>query len=240
MPAEPVKLEAPANPGKLSIIIPVFNEWKTISELLSKLTALHLEKEIIVVDDGSSDGTTEILKSVSHPLIRVFHHTHNQGKGAAIRTALQYISGDMVIIQDGDLEQDPEDIYRLVEPMLKQGAQVVYGSRFLGQRPRMKKRAYLANRLISGLASVLYGRRITDVETCYKLFKTDLIKSIPWEANSFEFEPEITARLLRRGIEIHEVPIKEDWFHGYDNNTKKVTWKDGFKAILTLLKYRFR
>ena len=235
-----MKLEAPAKTCKLSIIIPVYNEWKTIAELLNKLTALRLEKEIIVVDDGSSDGTTEILKSVQHPLVRVFHHARNQGKGAAIRTALQYISGDMMIIQDGDLEQDPEDIYRLVEPMLRGGAQVVYGSRFLSQRPRMKKRAYLANRLISGFASLLYGRRITDVETCYKLFKTDLIKSISWEADSFDFEPEITARLLRKGIQIQEVPIKEDWFHGYDNNTKKVTWKDGLKAILTLLKYRFR
>lgn len=232
------QLEAKA--WKLSIIIPVYNEWKTIRELLDKLLALKLEKEIIIVDDGSSDGTTEILNGIHHPLVRVFHHSRNQGKGAAIRTALQYISGAMVIIQDGDLEQDPEDIYRLVEPILRGGAEVVYGSRFLGQKPRMHWTAYWANQLISGLARLLFGAPITDVETCYKVFRTEVIRSISWTANGFEFEPEITAKLLRKGLRIYEIPIKEDWYHGYNNNTKKVTWKDGVKAIVTLFKYRFQ
>ena len=226
--------------SKISILIPVYNEWKTIRELLEKLIALKLEKEIIVVNDGSSDGTNEILESFRHPLVRVFRHPVNQGKGAAIRTGLKHCSGEVIVIQDADLEQDPEDIHQIVRPILEEKVDVVYGSRFLGQRPRMKRRAYLANIFLSALASLLYGHRITDVETCYKAFKSGVIRSMTLESDGFEFEPEITAKLLRAGHVIHEVPIKEDWFHGYDNNSKKVTWKDGVKAILTLLKYRFK
>ena len=226
--------------SKLSIIVPVYNEQKTVRELLGKLQGLKLEKEIIIVDDGSGDGTAEILESVRDPLVRVFRHSRNQGKGAAIRTGLQYVSGDWVIIQDADLEQDPEDIYRLMEPLMKEGAQVVYGSRFLGQKPRMKRRAYFANRLISALASSLYGQRVTDVETGYKVFKTDVIKSLVWEGNGFEFEAEITARILKKGIKILEIPVKTDWYHGYLNNSKKITWKDAVKAIMALLRQRFK
>lgn len=224
---------------KLSILIPIYNEWKTIQQLLNKLLELRLEKEIIVVDDGSTDGTREILGRVHHPLIRILHHPANCGKGAAIRTALGHATGELVIIQDADLEQDPEDIYKLVEPFMQDGVHVVYGSRFLGQRPRMKWNAYVANVLISAFASLLFGRWITDVETCYKVFRADLIKAIPIEANGFEFEPEITAKLLKRGHKIREIPIKEDWYRGYDNNSKKVTWKDGVKAFSTLWRYRF-
>lgn len=225
---------------KLSILIPVYNEWRTISELLNKLTALKLEKEIIIVDDGSNDGTTEILSSLAHPLIKVVRHPVNRGKGAAIRTGLAHCTGNMVIIQDADLEQDPEDIYQLVQPILKGGAEVVYGSRFLGQRPKMKRMTYWANRFLSALTSFLYGAKITDVETCYKVFKAELIQSLVLEGDGFEFEPEVTAKILRFGIRIHEVPIQEDWYHGYNNNSKKVTWFDGFKAIAVLLKYRFK
>lgn len=225
---------------KLSVIIPVYNEWRTIRELLSRLLVLQLEKEIIVVDDGSSDGTSEILESFSsHPLVKLIRHPRNQGKGAAIRTGLSHCSGELVIIQDADLEQDPEDIYHLVQPFLKEGADVVYGSRFLGQRPKMKWSAYWANQFLSRLTSLLYSTKITDVETCYKIFRADVIKSIPLEGNGFEFEPEITAKLLKRGFTIREVPIKEDWYHGYYSNSKKVTWLDGVKAIVTLLKHRF-
>jgi len=227
--------------SKLSVIIPVYNEWKTIRELLSRLFVLNLEKEIVVVDDGSSDGTSEILDTFSnHPLLKLIRHSKNQGKGAAIRTGLSHCSGDIVIIQDADLEQDPDDIYRLVEPFLRGGADVVYGSRFLGQRPKMKWQAYLANKFLSGLTSFLYSVKITDVETCYKVFRAEVIKNIPFQANGFEFEPEITARLLKIGYRIQEIPIKEDWYHGYNNNSKKVTWQDGIKAIGTLLKYRFK
>lgn len=137
------------------------------------------------------------------------------------------------------MEQDPEDIYKLVQPILAQEVQVVYGSRFLHQRPRMKWVAYLANIFLSRLTTWLYGKKITDVETCYKVFKADVIKSVPLTGDRFEFEPEITAKLLRRGVIIREIPIKEDWYHGYNNNSKKVTWWDGVKAIVTLLKYRF-
>ena len=226
-------------PPKLSILIPIYNEWKTIQELLDRVLELKFEKEILVVDDGSTDGTREILDRVRHPTIHIFRHAANQGKGAAIRTALAHCSGDIVIIQDADLEQDPNDIYELVKPILNHGAQVVYGSRFLHQRPLMHWTAYGANVFLSWLTNLLYGAKITDLETCYKVFSADLIKSIPLKSNGFEFEPEVTAKLLKKKIKIYEVPIKEDWYHGYNNNSKKVTWLDGMKAISTLVKYRF-
>ena len=225
--------------NKLSIIIPVYNEWRTIRELLDKLQDLKLNTEIIIVDDASTDGTSDILNRLNDPGIRVISHAHNQGKGSAIRTALPYCTGQRVIIQDADLEQDPEDIYMLVEPMINRGANVVYGSRFLGQRPRMKWSAYLANRFLSLPTSLLYQTRLTDLETCYKIFDREVICNIPLEARGFEFEPEITAKLLRSGFKIHEVPIKEDWYHGYDNNSKKVRWTDGVIALWTLLRFRF-
>ncbi len=224
---------------KLSLIVPVYNEWKTIRELLQKILALNLTKEIVIVDDASTDGTSQILDSISDPVIRLFRHKVNQGKGAAIRTALKECSGDIVIIQDADLEQDPDDIYHLIEPILNRGAEVVYGSRFLKERPKMQWSTYWANQFLSALASFLYGQKITDLETCYKVFRADIIKGLPLKENGFEFEPEVTAKLLKRGYKIYEVPIKEDWYHGYDNNSKKVTWVDGLKAIVTLIKYRF-
>ena len=226
--------------SKLSIIIPVYNEWRTIRELLSKLLDLQLEKEILIVDDGSNDGTSEILDSISDARIRLFRHSANRGKGAAIRTGLERARGDIVIIQDADLEQDPEDIYKLVQPILTGGAEVVYGSRFLGQRPRMKRLNYWANRFLSRFTNLLYQSKITDLETCYKVFKAEVIKSLTLESDGFEFEPEVTAKLLKKGYVIHEVPIKEDWYHGYNNNSKKVTWQDGVKAVAALIKYRFR
>jgi len=223
---------------KLSVIIPVYNEWRTICELLSRLLVLQLEMEIIVVDDGSSDGTSEILDSFHHPRVKLIRHPKNRGKGAAIRVALPHCSGDVVIIQDADLEQDPNDIYDIVKPIFEEGAQVVYGSRFLGQRPKMHWVAYLANIFLSRLTSFLFSRRVTDLETCYKAFTREVIQSLPLDSSGFEFEAEVTAKLLTRGIQIHEVPIKEDWYHGYRNNSKKVSWLDGVKAIFTLFKYR--
>ena len=225
---------------KLSIIIPVYNEWQTIRELLDKLLALNLEKEIIVVDDGSSDGTSEILASISYPLVRVFRHPKNRGKGAAIRTGLAYCTGDIIILQDADMEQVPEEIHKLIKPIINGKAQVVYGSRLMGKRPEMTFSAYLANVFLSGLTSLLYWTRISDVETAYKAFKKEVIQSIPIQSNGFEFETEITAKILKKGIPIQEIPVKMDWFRGYNNNTKKVTWVDGVKAILALIQYRFR
>ena len=226
-------------PPNLSILIPIYNEWKTIQELLDRVLELKFEKEILIVDDGSTDGTREILDRIQHPSIRIFRHAANRGKGAAISTALANCTGDIVIIQDADLEQDPNDIYELVKPIMTGGAQVVYGSRFLNQHPKMHWSAFYANVFLSRLTSLLYGAKITDLETCYKVFSSPLIKSIPLQCTGFEFEPEVTAKLLKKGIKIYEVPIKEDWYHGYNNNSKKVTWLDGFKAVLTLLKYRF-
>ena len=187
---------------KLSILIPVYNEWKTIRELLEKLIDLKVEKEIIVVDDGSNDGTSEILDKISHPLIKRLRHPENRGKGAAIRTGLAHASGDLVIIQDADLEQDPNDIYQLIQPILKGEAKVVYGSRFLKERPKMNGPTYLANLFLSGLTRFLYSAHIPDLETCYKVFAADVIQSISLESNGFEFEPEITAKLLKRGYKI--------------------------------------
>lgn len=225
---------------KLSIIIPVYNEWRTIRELLEKLIHLKVEKEIIVVDDGSNDGTSDILDKFSHPRVKLIRHPRNRGKGAAIRTGLAEAAGDLVIIQDADLEQDPEDIYHLIQPILKKEAKVVYGSRFLQERPKMNLPAYFANIFLSRLASLLYGQRITDLETCYKVFDREVIQSVSLKSDGFEFEPEVTAKILKQGHRIHEVPIQEDWYHGYNNNSKKVTWLDGIKAILTLFKYRFQ
>jgi len=225
---------------RVSILVPVYNEWKTIQILLDKLVELDLNKEIIVVDDASDDGSAEVLRSIQHPLIQVIHHAANQGKGAAIRTALARSTGDIIIIQDADLEQDPEDFYQLVDPIMKNGAKVVYGSRFLKGRPRMAWKTYAANRFLSALTSLLYGVKLTDLETCYKVFDRSVIDSIKLECDRFDFEPEVTAKLLKQGIQIFEVAIKEDWYHGYNNNSKKVTWVDGISAIVTLLRYRFR
>ncbi len=242
-PPHPPASEAKKNAlsqTRLSIIIPVYNEWTTINELLDKLLALQLNKEIIVVDDGSNDGTSEILDSFSHPLVRIFRHPKNCGKGAAIRTGLSHCTGDVIILQDADMEQVPEEIYKLIEPVLDGRAEVVYGSRLLGKKPEMTFSAYMANLFLSGLTSLLYFRKISDMETAYKVFKREVIQSIPFDANGFEFEPEMTAKILKKGIRIYEIPVKMDWFRGYDNNTKKITWLDGVKAVLTLLKYRFR
>lgn len=224
---------------KLSILIPVYNEWRTIRQLLEKLVALKREKEIIVLDDGSSDGTKEILNSISHPQIKIFRHPANRGKGAAIRTALAQCTGDIVLIQDADLNQDPKVIDRLVEPFLEDGVKLVYGSRFLAQRPKMKWTNYWANRFLTFLTNFLYRTKISDVETCFKAFRSEVIKSIPLETEGFEFEVEVTAKVLRKGFPIKEVPIKQEWYLENYHDSKKLNWLDGVKAIVTLFKYRF-
>lgn len=223
---------------KLSVIIPVYNEKNTIEEIVKRVMAVDIPKEIIIVDDGSTDGTTEILKRIAgNSEVKIFSHPKNLGKGAAIRTALEHITGDYVIIQDADLEYDPEDYEKMIKPILKGKAEVVYGSRFTGERRDMLFWHYLGNRFLSLVTDILYNTTLSDMETCYKLFKTDIIKSLNLKARGFEFEPEVTAKTLRKGIKIYEVPIS---YAGRDfSEGKKITWKAGFKALWTLIKYRF-
>ena len=242
---------------KLSILMPVYNERSTIREILARVRAvpleingdiaivLHrpgpivLEKEIIVVDDGSTDGTREILEEEEKVGdLRVFYHERNQGKGAAVRTAIQHATGDILLIQDADLEYDPRDYPTLLKPIIEGRAAVVYGSRFLGgPRTTMLFWHMVANRALTLLTNLLYDSILSDMETCYKVFRADVIRNIPLRSRRFEFEPEVTAKILKRGYRIYEVPISytgREYAEG-----KKIGFKDGIIALWTLLKYRF-
>ena len=226
---------------KVSIIIPVFNEKNTIKLLLEKVQNAKfsgLEKEIIMVDDCSNDGTTEILKELSKQY-NVFFHEKNQGKGAAIRTAIKEATGDFVVIQDADLEYLPDDYDKLLPLLINDEADVVYGSRFKNQENSKNfiLKNKIANKFLTLLTNILYGAEITDMETCYKAFKRELIQSITIKSNRFDFEPEITAKIMKRKARLKEVPISY-FGRGHDEG-KKINWKDGIHAILTLIKFRF-
>lgn len=225
----------------LSIIIPCYNEKNTIEEILTRIEQVNfpqdISKEIIIVDDGSTDGTKEILEKLEKKYQVVFHK-HNQGKGAAIRTGLRYVNGDYVIIQDADLEYKPNDYLRLLHCALKNKAQVVYGSRNLNKENQYSGPCYyLGGLFLSWLARTLYGLKITDEPTCYKLFKTETIKSIPLRCQGFEFCPEVTAKVAKRKIKIYEVAIS--YSPRSKKQGKKIKWKDGLEAIWTLIKYKF-
>ncbi len=224
-----------ATTARLSVIIPAYNERETIAEALRRVKAAPVDKEIIVVDDASTDGTREIL--TGDPDIRLLCHAHNQGKGAAIRTALTAVSGDVVIIQDADLEYDPEDYPLLLDPIRRGEARVVYGSRFLRGRPAMRGSNLLCNRLLALMANLLYGAGITDEATCYKAFDASLLRELPLVCRRFEFCPEVTAKVRRRGIRIHEVPIRYT-ARTFDAGKKIRAW-DAVEAFWTLLRYRF-
>jgi dolichol-phosphate mannosyltransferase len=216
--------------------MPVHNEANTIKEALRQVQAVNLEKEIIIVDDCSSDGTREILSQIVDDEVKVVYHAQNLGKGSAIRTALPYVTGDIIIIQDGDLEYDPADYYKLIEPIVQGRASVVYGSRFLGEITNMHFWNYIANRILALSASLLFLTWITDEGTCYKVFKTDLLKSLDLKCTGFDFCPEVTAKVLKRGHRIVEVPIS---YRGRSiGEGKKIRWRDGLRAFLTLIKYR--
>lgn len=228
---------------KLSIIIPVYNEINTIKTILKKVidVPLELEKEIIIVDDASSDGTTEVLENVaqdiSSAILKVFFHPKNLGKGAAIRTGLSHSTGEVILIQDADLEYEPSDYPNLLSPIIKEGVSVVYGSRFKGKIKRFFLTQALANRLLTLVCNLLYLAELSDMETCYKVFKKEVIKGMEIKANRFEFEPEITAKILKRGFKIKEVPIS--YYGRKFKEGKKIGWKDGILALWTLIKYRF-
>ena len=235
-PIATVPTAAPVTrPLLVSIIIPAYNERETIAEALRRVRAVDCEKEIIVVDDASTDGTREILEQESGILL--VRHTDNQGKGMAIRSALRVATGDVIVVQDADLEYAPADIPRLIAPIARGEARVVYGSRFLNGRPRMRPANYVCNRLLAAAANVLYGARITDEATCYKAFDATLIQSLPLTCRRFEFCPEVTARVRRRGERILEVPVSYD--ARSEDAGKKIRWWDGVQAFWTLFKHRF-
>jgi glycosyltransferase involved in cell wall biosynthesis len=227
---------------KLSIIVPVYNEKGTIHEILQRVRAVSLdgiEKEIIAIDDCSSDGTQEILSlEAAATDVRVLHHSVNKGKGAAIQTGLQAATGDLIIVQDADLEYDPTDYGKLVAPILEGKATVVYGSRFAqGHHKKMFPSQRLANTVLTVLTNLLYGTALSDMETCYKVFPAQVIKPIRLRAQRFDFEPEITAKLLKRGHRILEVPIS---YAGREyHEGKKINWRDGVIAVYSLIYYRF-
>jgi len=227
---------------KLSVIVPVYNEADTVAELIDRVLAVELkpiEREIIVVNDGSTDETREVLDRIQRErpdVVQVYHHEKNRGKGAAVRTALEHASGDVVITQDADLEYDPQDYPRLLALFDNPDVQVVYGSRNLGKNPRSSWTFYWGGRLVSWVANLLYGSNLTDEATGYKLLRTDLMRSLDLESEGFEFCPEVTGKLLRRGVHIHEVAISYRP-RGLDEG-KKIGWRDGLEAIWALLKYR--
>jgi dolichol-phosphate mannosyltransferase len=222
---------------KLSIIIPVYNEIRTIEQLLKKVNEVEIKKEIIIIDDGSRDGTREFLRNINEENTNIFFHKKNQGKGAAIRTGIKEATGDIIIIQDADLEYNPQDYHKLVNPIINKNASVVYGSRTLNPNFRAIYSLNLfATRLLTVMSNVLYNAKITDEPTCYKVFRSSVIKSIPLKCKKFEFCPEVTAKVKKKGYKIHEVPI--DYFPRSIKEGKKINWKDGVQAIWTLLKYR--
>ncbi len=226
---------------KLSVIIPIYNEEATLEELVNRVEAVSLPKELILVDDGSTDGTVEILRQWEtnpRPEMTIIHQPKNMGKGAAIATGLAHASGDLVIIQDADLEYDPQDYHKLVAAFDSPSQKVVYGSRNLARNPRSSFSFYWGGRLLSWVTNLLYGSRITDEATCYKVFRTDALREIGIESTGFEFCPEVTAKALRRSWHIREVPISYHprlWDEG-----KKIRWYDGLIAIWWLVKYRFK
>lgn len=226
---------------KISIVIPVYNEINTIDKILEKVEKASfcgLEKEIILVDDMSQDGTREHLKTLEGRY-NIYYHDKNKGKGAAIRTAMSHISGDIMVIQDADLEYDPEDYQELIKLIIEDKADVVYGSRLTGAKP---SRSFmfthlLGNKLLTFTTNILYGATLTDMETCYKAFRASFLKDIQIKSDRFDFEPEITAKMLKKKARLYELPIS---YYGreYDEG-KKITWKDGIHALIALVRFRF-
>ena len=224
---------------RLSVVIPVYNEVETIKEIVSRVQAVDLEKEIIIVDDCSTDGTLEHLKKIdqNQENVKVLYHDRNQGKGAALRTGFEVVTGDIVIIQDADLEYDPREYPILLEPILDGRADIVYGSRFIGGPHRVLFFwHYLGNKFLTLLSNALTNLNLTDMETCYKVFKKEVLDTLKIKSNRFGFEPEFTAKVAKKRFRIYETPIS------YSGRTyaegKKIGWKDGFKAIFAIIWFR--
>ena len=228
---------------KLSIIIPAYNEEKNILKVINRVKRVKLKnitKEIIIIDDFSTDNTRKILSELKDSSLKIFFHQKNQGKGAAIRTALKHTTGDIILIQDADLEYNPEEYLKLLKPIIENQTKVVYGSRLEAIKQNLKnmyKLHYLGNMFLTVMTNILYSTKITDMETGYKVFRKEVVENMKLKAKRFDFEPEITAKILKKGYKIKEVPIN---FVGRTfKEGKKITWKDGIKALLYLIKYRF-
>ena len=225
----------------ISIVVPVYNEARTVAAVIQRLIAIDLPapREILVVNDGSTDGTRDVLDQViQRPELRIIHAEKNGGKGSAIRIGFGQATGTIVAIQDADLELDPAQLADLVKPILDGRTRVVYGSRFLAGRPDAPWLSIFANQVLTGVTNVLFGSRLTDMETCYKVMASDLARSLNLESNRFDIEPEITAKLLRAGHSILELPIRFEPRSRAQG--KKIGWRDGVRAIQVLVKYRFR
>ena len=226
---------------KLSIIIPVFNEKKTLKEIVRRVLAVGLpgvKKEIIIIDDRSTDGTGKTLEKIKkeHPEFKIYYHQKNQGKGAAVGTGLKYATGDYILIQDADLEYDPRDISHLLKPIQDGKAKVVYGSRFTGEHRNMFFWHMMGNKLLTLVTNLLYNTTLSDMEVCYKLFTRQALKGIKLREDRWGFDPEITAKILKKGIRIYEVPIS---YTGREfSEGKKIFWKDGLRILWVLFKYR--
>lgn len=223
----------------LSVIIPAYNEINTIEEILEKVKKIKISKEIIVVDDGSTDGTREYLDNLNDSLVKVFFHKKNMGKSSAVRTGIKEAKGKIIIIQDADLEYDPEDYYKLIKPIQEGRYKVVYGTRYpvVSKMFNLTHRFFLANRILTIMSNFLYNADITDEPTCYKVFDTKVLQNLNLKSKRFEFCPEVTAKVRKKGYKIKEIPIN------YNPRTieqgKKINWRDGIEAIYTLIKYRF-
>ena len=225
-------------PMRLSVVIPVFNEAATLKEVLAKVEAVDIDKEVVIVDDFSTDGTRELLTSMNRSHHVIVFHESNTGKGAALRTGFRRATGDYVIVQDADLEYDPHDYVRLVAEASQHNADVVYGTRFAGPRPQMAFKNWVGNRVLTWLTNRLYGSALSDMETCYKVIRRDVLADLTIESNRFNVEPEVTAKLLMRGTRILEVPIS--YVGRTHSEGKKISWLDFISAVWTLVRLRIR
>lgn len=232
------RLTGVLNDPLLSIVMPVFNERTTIDEIISRVLAVPLRTELIVVDDGSTDGTRDILQTLAATRpFKLILQPRNGGKGAALRRGFQDVTGDIVVIQDADLEYSPEELPELIALICQGRADVVYGSRFLGRHRVFLFTHYAGNWLLTLLTNILYNTMLTDMETCYKAMRATVLRSFTLRSDGFGIEPEVTAKIFKRGYRVYEVPITYDG-RGYEDG-KKITWRDGVVAFWILLKYRF-